>query len=177
MAIWITGLVIVAIVLVMAAFGWARVRRTLVTTEDRGRKDTVPLEMGATLRSYVIPKRWLRSPPASQRSQRADAEHPRYTGASVELGGAAAGSASWSLLRGRTRIGRDPDNHVVLDDERISLHHALITVRDGVYWLEDLGSTNGTFVGDDNRVMAPHPLLDGEELQLGGVVLTFRGVA
>ena len=63
----------------------------------------------------------------------------------------------------------------VLDDERVSLHHALITVRDGVYWLEDLGSTNGTFVGEDQRVMAAHPLVDGEALRLGGVVLVFRG--
>ena len=65
---------------------------------------------------------------------------------------------------------------MVLDDERVSLHHALITVRDGVYWLEDLGSTNGTFVGDATRVMAAHPLVDGEEIRLGGVVLVFRGV-
>jgi pSer/pThr/pTyr-binding forkhead associated (FHA) protein len=63
----------------------------------------------------------------------------------------------------------------VLDDERVSLHHALISVRDGVYWLEDLGSTNGTFVGEDKRVMAAHALTDGEELRLGGVVLIFRG--
>ena len=83
---------------------------------------------------------------------------------------------SWSLLRGRTRLGRDPDNHVVLDDERVSLHHALITVRDGVYWLEDLGSTNGTFVGDDKRVMAAHALVDGDQVRLGGIVLAFRGV-
>jgi pSer/pThr/pTyr-binding forkhead associated (FHA) protein len=86
--------------------------------------------------------------------------------------------SSWPLLRGRTRLGRDSDNHVVLDDERVSLHHALITVRDGIYWIEDLGSTNGTFVGDDDqRVMAAHPLLDGERLRLGGVVLVFHGVA
>jgi ABC transport system ATP-binding/permease protein len=47
------------------------------------------------------------------------------------------------------RIGRDPDADIVLDDPRVSWHHAILRV-DGRQWvLEDAGSTNGTFMGTD----------------------------
>lgn len=175
MAIWIT---VVAIALLALVFGLGRLqtRRGAVPRLEVERKQTAPMELGATIRSYVIPKRWLGSPSAAQRARLDAAAHARYSSATLErLGDAGLPAASWSLLRGRTRLGRDSDNHVVLDDERVSLHHALITVRDGVYWLEDLGSTNGTFVGDDKRVMAAHALVDGDQVRLGGVVLAFRG--
>jgi hypothetical protein len=175
MAIWITVIAIVAVALVGGAIWRGRSRPPTAGTGDVARKDTAPVPLGATIRSYVIPDRWLRAPPRSQRSTAEAAQHPRYAGATVARVGDTAKSATWELLRGRTRLGRESDNHVVLEDERVSLHHALITVREGVYWLEDLGSTNGTFVGDDRRVMAAHPLVDGEEIRLGGVVLVFHG--
>jgi pSer/pThr/pTyr-binding forkhead associated (FHA) protein len=43
-----------------------------------------------------------------------------------------------------TTIGRDADNVVVLDDPFASTHHARLTFRGRVWYLEDLGSTNGT---------------------------------
>jgi hypothetical protein len=186
MAIWLTVIAILLIALVTIVIGWNRARdRSLRSAGELPsgppRKDTLPMEMGATIRSYMMPNRWLRTPPGTQRPRAAAVEHPRYSSGTLERGGdgspGAAAGGQWQLLRGRTRLGRDSDNHVVLDDERVSLHHALITVRDGVYWLEDLGSTNGTFVGDDQRVMAAHPLRDGEVIRLGGVVLTFRATA
>jgi FHA domain-containing protein len=177
MAIWIT---VIAIALVGFLFlGWIRPRRGAQgASPPPGKTPTVPVELGATIRSYIIPNRWLRAPPPVHRTRPEDAAHPRYAKASVErIGESGAPAGSWPLLRGRTRLGRDSDNHVVLDDERVSLHHALITVREGGYWLEDLGSTNGTFLGDDTRVMTAHALADGDQLRLGGVVLTFRGTA
>jgi hypothetical protein len=177
MAVWITVLVIVLVAL-LAALGWGRTRRGAPEDPEADRKPITRVDMSATLRSYMIPNRWLGKGPGGQRSRGDEAAHPRYTSASVErMSDSGTKIATWTLLRGRTRLGRDSDNHVVLDDERVSLHHALITVRDGVYWLEDLGSTNGTFVGEDKRVMEAHPLVDGEELRLGGVMLAFRGSA
>lgn len=129
----------------------------------------------STIRSYIIPKR-LATPKAKETPlEEEKLRSRRYSDAAIEIDGGASAGANWPLLKGRTRIGREGDNHVVLDDERVSSHHALISVRDGVYWLEDLGSTNGTFVGDDRRVMAPHPLEDGERFRIGGVVLRFHG--
>jgi pSer/pThr/pTyr-binding forkhead associated (FHA) protein len=45
-----------------------------------------------------------------------------------------------------TSIGRAPTNAITLDDETISLEHALISLRSGKWWLEDLGSRNGTLL-------------------------------
>ena len=173
--VWIT---LLAIAVIASVLGLLRLRRR---PEEPPRPlshqtPTMPAEFGATIRSYVLPKRWLRNAPAKERASSEAQALPRYSSATVErVNEAGAKIGSWELLRGRTRLGRDADNYVALDDERVSLHHALITVRDGVYWLEDLGSTNGTFVGEEKRVMAAHPLVDGDELRLGGVVLVFRG--
>ena len=43
-----------------------------------------------------------------------------------------------------TYLGRDPDNTIVLNDSLASNRHARISRENGVWWLEDLGSTNGT---------------------------------
>ena len=43
-------------------------------------------------------------------------------------------------------IGRQPDNHLILRDSRVSRSHARIVVEDGAYVLEDCGSRHGTFV-------------------------------
>lgn len=48
------------------------------------------------------------------------------------------------LVAGRTRIGRDPQNEIVIRDDTISSEHAVIELDGGRYWLEDLRSTNGT---------------------------------
>lgn len=55
------------------------------------------------------------------------------------------------LRQGGLSIGRAPNNHVVLNDSRVSARHARILARADAYYLEDLQSTNGTFV-DGERV-------------------------
>jgi serine/threonine protein kinase len=55
---------------------------------------------------------------------------------------------TFSLRRGTTTVGRDPDNILFIDDQQVSRHHAEIQF-DGTSWnLVDLGSTNGSFVND-----------------------------
>src|SRR4026209_730824 len=49
-------------------------------------------------------------------------------------------------LRAVTSIGRDAGNDVPLSDEAASARHAVLELRDGEWWVEDLGSTNGTVV-------------------------------
>lgn len=62
-------------------------------------------------------------------------------------------------------IGRWPDNDIVLPDRMVSRHHARIHRVDTEYVLEDLESTNGTFI-NGTRVGNRHILTDGDRIQI-----------
>ncbi|HZJ02126.1 MAG TPA: FHA domain-containing protein [Thermoleophilia bacterium] len=68
-------------------------------------------------------------------------------------------------------IGRDPENHLFLDDVSVSRHHARV-IRDAVgYVIEDLNSLNGTYV--NRKRLERHHLSDSDELQIGKFKLGF----
>ena len=72
-------------------------------------------------------------------------------------------------------LGRDPDALVRIDVPGVSRRHARIVVRDGRAPLEDLGSKNGSTLGDlELSVAHPVPLADGARFRLGRVSLTYR---
>ncbi|NUN51540.1 MAG: GGDEF domain-containing protein [Planctomycetaceae bacterium] len=64
-------------------------------------------------------------------------------------------------------IGRGENADFVLDDPGLSWSHARIFRQGGQVWVEDLGSTNGTFVGD-RRIREPTVVGDGARIGLGG---------
>jgi VWFA-related protein len=70
-------------------------------------------------------------------------------------------------------VGRAGTNDVVIDDGTISRQHATIKWEDDTFRVYDLGSSNGTFVGDQ-RVRAPVELVDGSNVRFGAVELAFR---
>ncbi len=71
-----------------------------------------------------------------------------------------------------TSIGRDLDNEVVLHDATVSGRHAVVLRRDGAWWVEDLGSTNGSFLnGDTVRPELPALVRSGDTVQFGAVRL------
>ncbi|MGD8858489.1 MAG: GGDEF domain-containing protein [Myxococcales bacterium] len=71
-------------------------------------------------------------------------------------------------------VGRSPDVEVTLPDESLSRRHARIRRSGEAFTIEDLGSTNGTFV-DGKRVEGPQALEDGARIFLGTrTVLHFR---
>lgn len=74
-------------------------------------------------------------------------------------------------------IGRDPRNDVVIGHPQVSRRHALI-IQQGDGWLvEDLNSTNGTFI-NGRRITGPRLLAAGDTVELGeAVVLTYRDPA
>ena len=80
-----------------------------------------------------------------------------------------------SLSEGENVIGRDPRCSVWLDAEGVSRRHAAIRVDSATrrVTLEDLGSTNGTFLRR-TRVRTEVALEDGDEIKVGTVVLTIR---
>lgn len=74
-------------------------------------------------------------------------------------------------LTSELTLGRAPGCGVVLgDDGFASSLHARVFPRDGEVWVEDLGSTNGTFVNEE-RLDAPTRLRRGDRLRLGRTVL------
>jgi pSer/pThr/pTyr-binding forkhead associated (FHA) protein len=87
----------------------------------------------------------------------------------VRSGGGRAGETFHPA--GETTIGRSPDCGIFLDDVTVSRRHAVLTERDGGFFIADQGSLNGTFV---NRKRVESALLeDGDELQIGKYRLTF----
>ncbi len=64
-------------------------------------------------------------------------------------------------------IGRDPENVVVLDHTAISRFHCRITSENGLYFVQDLGSTNGTYL--NGRRVARERLSPGDELIIANV--------
>ncbi len=71
------------------------------------------------------------------------------------------------------RIGRDPASDFAISDETISNHHARLWYRNKQWWIEDLLSTNGTYLNDE-KVETPTILINGDELRVGKVVLTIE---
>ena len=88
----------------------------------------------------------------------------------IRQGGNRVGE-SFPLERERSSIGRRPDAEVFLDDVTVSRDHALVVRRGGDFYLDDLGSLNGTYV-NRNRIES-HRLADGDELQIGKYKLSF----
>jgi len=82
---------------------------------------------------------------------------------------------TFMLRAGDNIIGRAPHCQVWLDAAGVSRQHARIQIAatDRQASIEDLGSTNGTFVGG-SRLMASKDLTDGDVIQIGAVALTFR---
>jgi pSer/pThr/pTyr-binding forkhead associated (FHA) protein len=76
-------------------------------------------------------------------------------------------------LNGSMTVGRAATCDVVLADTYVSNVHARIYERDGGWWLEDLGSTNGTYV-NRTRVSTPTAVGPGDEIRMGKATLELR---
>jgi pSer/pThr/pTyr-binding forkhead associated (FHA) protein len=66
-----------------------------------------------------------------------------------------------------TGIGRLADNDIVVDDPKVSRHHAVIIDTGSSYVINDLRSANGVEVRDQ-RIHGSAPLADGDVLRIGG---------
>ena len=78
--------------------------------------------------------------------------------------------ASFTLEGDQLTVGRDATNEIVINDAEISRRHARLTFQGGKYVLEDLGSTNGTFV-NGQRLAGPRVLKAGEVVQFGEQIM------
>ena len=76
-------------------------------------------------------------------------------------------------LEGATTIGRAAECELRLDDTYVSQQHARIFDRSGNWFVEDLGSTNGTYVGSA-RITQPTTIALGTKIRIGKTTLELR---
>ena len=69
-------------------------------------------------------------------------------------------------------IGRSTTNDLVVDDEQVSGQHASLFYREDTFWVEDLKSTNGTYV-NGKRIDQSVPLKDEDLIKIGAMILRF----
>jgi ABC-type multidrug transport system ATPase subunit/pSer/pThr/pTyr-binding forkhead associated (FHA) protein len=82
----------------------------------------------------------------------------------------------FDLARPELIIGRDPGVDIVIDSPAVSRRHARLVSSNGAYLLEDLGSSNGTFL-NGRRLAGQSRLQPGDQITLGQAVsLTFTGL-
>lgn len=78
-----------------------------------------------------------------------------------------------TLSKERTTLGRRPYNDIVIENLAVSGEHAMLTMQDGKVTIEDLRSTNGTFV--NGRAIQKQELLHGDLLDIGRYKIRFLG--
>ncbi len=83
------------------------------------------------------------------------------------------GEREIGLVEGENILGRDPDAVAWIDRNSVSRLHARIVVSGGKAILEDLGSKNGTYVGN-RRIAGRVALSSGDEIRIGSARLDFR---
>src|SRR3954453_18077572 len=76
-------------------------------------------------------------------------------------------------LSAQSVIGRDPTATVHLTDEEVSRRHAIVNIGGGKATIEDLGSVNGTHVGDA-RVNGEASIAVGDQIRVGQTLLELR---
>jgi pSer/pThr/pTyr-binding forkhead associated (FHA) protein len=107
--------------------------------------------------------------PRPAKPQRAGRGSPRFL---VVTAGALKGT-SLDLAQQQITLGRANDATLVLNDDYASSRHARIFPQDGQWIVEDLGSTNGTYL-DRQKVTRPTPVPLGVPIRIGKTVLELR---
>ena len=79
----------------------------------------------------------------------------------------------YPLLSSSTRIGRLPDNDIVLDDATVSRYHAMIIDTGNSFVITDLRSANGVHVAG-NRIRGSAALTDGDRIRVSDHEFTFE---
>jgi hypothetical protein len=82
------------------------------------------------------------------------------------------GGQTFAVMRSPTRVGRLADNDIVLNDKRVSRHHAEFADSGNRWVLKDIGSTNGTAV--NGKLVREAVLKPGDTISLGGLEVTWE---
>src|ERR1700728_3851016 len=142
--------------------------------------ENLGIDPGPTVRS--LHERILRQEPLDT-THTAQTTATRAVAALGPQTGALAGPSAIAELRGTdgqryrleasNRIGRRPDNDIVLDDDDVSRYHAVVIDTGGSFVISDLRSTNGVDVGS-RRIRGSATLADGDHIRIGGHEFIFE---
>jgi hypothetical protein len=82
----------------------------------------------------------------------------------------------YRIREGKNRIGKSPESEITIStDSTVSADHAIILYRDGVWYLEDEMSANGTFVnGEALKPRNPTEIKDGDDIRVGSTTFKFK---
>jgi hypothetical protein len=120
-------------------------------------------------RAPAVPKAARATQPKPAKPAKPDRSAARRL---VVIDGALAGTVI-TLTEEAITIGRADDSTVALTDDYVSTRHARLIPQNGQWLLEDLGSTNGTYL-DRQRVTAPTPVPLGVAIRVGKTVMELR---
>jgi hypothetical protein len=108
----------------------------------------------------------LETPPPPSRKGRRQRGEPRVL--TISQGSQAGLSAE--LAGGMIMIGRGADCQLILDDDYVSTRHARVVATPNGIYVEDLGSTNGTYV-NGQRITAPTTITLADSVRIGKTML------
>jgi hypothetical protein len=81
------------------------------------------------------------------------------------------GAKTYRFIKPEVVIGRDPSHDIALSDKTVSTQHARFSYHHKQWWLEDLDSTNGTFLNQE-QVSSPVVVASGDHIRCGQVQFT-----
>jgi pSer/pThr/pTyr-binding forkhead associated (FHA) protein len=112
-------------------------------------------------------------PPARRRNREAAAAAVRHGPSQLVVTEGGLKGTRIGLTGAAVLIGRANDSTLVLTDDYASTRHARVSLQDGHWYVEDLGSTNGTYVGQ-RKLEGAQPLEIGVPIRIGKTVLELR---
>ena len=133
---------------------WSEVRGPRPSQPSRPAKPTRQARPGRSLAAAIPTRRAVSAPIGSKLVM---VEPPEIAGNTFELGD-------------ELTMGRSAGCQITLDDTYVSQLHTRVFRREDRYFVEDLGSTNGTYL-NRNKVAAPTPVSPGDRIQVGSTVL------
>jgi FHA domain len=83
------------------------------------------------------------------------------------------GAGRQTELTGPIEIGRDASSNLALQDDQMSRHHARVSAQGDLAIVEDLGSTNGTYV-NGQQIEGPRAIRPGDQIRVGLTVIELR---
>ncbi len=110
---------------------------------------------------------------ASQKEGRKPSKPPRGTPSKVVVIDGPASGASAPLDGDPVLIGRGTDAAIRLEDDYVSTRHARIGSSGGTFYVEDLGSTNGTYIGSQ-RITQATAIQLGSRVRVGKTTLELK---